>query len=850
MAAREALLAVQLPCTNAGAVMKKWSDAHSDILEYAREGNWRAFIERGPVKRVIEGDLQFLGKPIPAEFVAALDPFLRQAAHVLLGETVRQNAATARFMGDFETILAELRSEEGGLRFEDLPRALAPAPAFGGPADDPLGDRNISIWFRLDGRIDHLLLDEFQDTSPLQWRVLRRLAEEILATGETGPHARSFFCVGDVKQSIYGWREAEPRLLADLGGDDGQFPILDPENLDISYRSAPLVLDTVNCVFESLSGCPALKEGPRATAAAAWDEVYEEHTAAKEHLPGSACLIQATPSKDLAEETAAVLELAVERVAAMVAEQPTATIAILLRRRMNIAPLIHRLAARGIRASDQGGNPLTDSEAVVQLLSLLHLADHPGDSIAAFHVATCPLGGAVGLTPENFREEAGTVAAHVRARLVSEGLGGFVLSFAQTVTSHYGHWDRRRFGQLVDLAHAYAPRAGLRPTSFVEHVRDTNVEDTTASNVKVMTIHGAKGLEFDAVVLPELDENFILHQPQLLSHRPHTFGPIETATCSPNRLICRLDEDLAAIRKERETREIRESLCLLYVAMTRAIHRLEMIVRGKGSERKNTQGRWSSILCHALGSEPDEDGFLWSHGDNVTAWCEVGKATGDAPSEPPPPFRLAPTTGPRSLPRRAPSTAEGGPVRRAADLIAPASSAAMEMGTLVHRLMEEVEWLEDFDAGDGDLLALLEPLCPEAPTREAARTLFREALAYDAISSALSRGARDLPDGRSARVENERAFAVLLEENGAPYLLTGFIDRLVVTYDGETPIAAEVIDHKTDHIDSPETLAERTEHYRPQLEAYRGAVARMTGLAETAITCRLLFLRTGEASEL
>ena len=69
------------------------------------------------------------------------------------------------------------------------------------------------LWFRLDGRIDHLLLDEFQDTAATQWRVLRRLAEEITSTM---PPERTLFCVGDMKQSIYGWRHAEPRLLGQL----------------------------------------------------------------------------------------------------------------------------------------------------------------------------------------------------------------------------------------------------------------------------------------------------------------------------------------------------------------------------------------------------------------------------------------------------------------------------------------------------------------------------------------------------------------------------------------------------------------------------------------------------------
>ena len=71
--------------------------------------------------------------------------------------------------------------------------------------------------FRLDGSIRHLLLDEFQDTSPVQWRVIRPLAESV--TRKTGG---SFFCVGDVKQAIYGWRGGMVEILNTLQGSLGQ----------------------------------------------------------------------------------------------------------------------------------------------------------------------------------------------------------------------------------------------------------------------------------------------------------------------------------------------------------------------------------------------------------------------------------------------------------------------------------------------------------------------------------------------------------------------------------------------------------------------------------------------------
>ena len=71
----------------------------------------------------------------------------------------------------------------------------------------------IDLWYRLDGKTDHLLLDEFQDTNPVQWRILEHLAEEIVSQPGEG---RSLLVVGDIKQSIYAFRQAEPRLLEKL----------------------------------------------------------------------------------------------------------------------------------------------------------------------------------------------------------------------------------------------------------------------------------------------------------------------------------------------------------------------------------------------------------------------------------------------------------------------------------------------------------------------------------------------------------------------------------------------------------------------------------------------------------
>ena len=100
------------------------------------------------------------------------------------------------------------------------------------------------LYFRLDGQVSHLLLDEFQDTSLGQFRFLWPMIEEIVDNG------RLFFAVGDVKQSIYGWRGADRRLLTPTARLLP--PAARPESLDTNYRSSPAVLRAVDHVFEHM----------------------------------------------------------------------------------------------------------------------------------------------------------------------------------------------------------------------------------------------------------------------------------------------------------------------------------------------------------------------------------------------------------------------------------------------------------------------------------------------------------------------------------------------------------------------------------------------------------------------
>ncbi|HZL99362.1 MAG TPA: UvrD-helicase domain-containing protein, partial [Planctomycetota bacterium] len=385
------LAALEPPLTKAGKPSVKITDARQGLLEDLDRQQWPALLESRLVACALDGSGTFSSIALDDEWLDALGAVGRHAGRAVAARLLQRSRSQRQLLERFDAEYRRLQLERRALRFDDLPRALDGAAFdFDGPAAE----------LRLGRRVEHLLLDEFQDTSVLQWRVLAPLARAIL---RRSPDERSFFCVGDVKQAIYAWREGESRLLRKLA-DGGCGPV-SASPLSESYRSSPAVLALVNQVFASLPGNPALDAKPAyVRAAARWAEAFQAHRPAARcaALPGAARLIEVPlsgekPGKD--ERTRQVMAAAAVHVRQLVREAPGCKLAVLLRRGARAAPLLYELARLGVPASAEGGNPLTDSAAVRLALSLLRLAGHPGDGAAVFHLATSPLAGALGLPP-------------------------------------------------------------------------------------------------------------------------------------------------------------------------------------------------------------------------------------------------------------------------------------------------------------------------------------------------------------------------------------------------------------------------------------------------------------------
>ena len=843
----KALEGLDIPKTKGKEPKEKrnWSKAHAAILGAVHRKDWKSVVKVGLFKKCIDGEEKFDRHVIDEDWKRVLKDLMHHVAHQLtLGLTIRNDRAQG-LLRRYEKFLEEVKRERGLYEFSDIPRILAP---LGDPGEGPLVSGGFDLAYRTDASLGHLLLDEFQDTSPSQWSVLDGIAREV-SSYQTGE--KSFFCVGDTKQSIYGWRSAEPRLLGSLV----ERLNVPSEPLEDNFRSSSVILETVDKVFntlDSLSIFQATGKESYLAAATSFRENFKGHTAAK-NLPGFAELRQAGPAQEGQPKWEPAIVLAVERVMALSLEFPKATIGVLVRSNKVISPLIARLQARNILASGEGGNPLTDSAAVLHFLSLLHLADHPSDSLAAFHLKSSPMPEVLGFTESDWKGEA--LSRAVRERLSDPGLGQLCASLEKAVREHKGYndWDRRRYSQLGDLAFAHSARFGMRADSFVDLVRAHKVEDPAASRIKVMTVHASKGLEFDAVVLPELNIPLSRNSWPFLTTRPEPRGQLTGVTVNPGKDVVHIaGPELKEMFDEQSQREVGEALCVLYVGMTRARHRLEMLVQDPGKSDGGTSA--AGILRSALASQEPEEGVLWRHESSDKAWWKPEKkseeeSAQDAESgegvQPLPPFALAPSVNPRRLPSRAPSSEEGGQSQSGSDLLAPTSSGGTHFGSLIHHLLDGIDWP---GVGELDEARLLERAKEKEPDKAEMYTAFgylRKVLAHPEIRAALS------PPSHGAEapiVWHERTFCTVLTDGGAPVLRNGAFDRVLLYGSEGSHTGAMIQDYKTDVV-TAEEIQDKVDYYTPQLAAYRTALAKMTGLAEEDIRAELLFLSPGLTRE-
>ncbi|MDT8368621.1 MAG: UvrD-helicase domain-containing protein [Longimicrobiales bacterium] len=860
--------------TRAGKDHVAWARARDQAIEAIEAGAWDDFASRGFFKAIAATPPgvppTYAGRTIEPALIEIVRDTARLAAADLSRVIAARGAALGRLARDCaDAWTAQIRGS-GRVGFDDVARHLA-------GSDPP--SRRADFGARLGGEVRHLLLDEFQDTSLLQWEVLAPLLQRV-REGEDDEEAadggRRVTVVADPKQSIYGWRGGAPIVVRELEERWG----FTTEAMTGSYRSSRPVLEAVNRVFDGIESSEVMAgEARDAGVVAEWARDFGAHEVRlrpdEASRPGEAVL-RSGPPLEVEGGGEDLNAWAAEEIARLAAACEGRTIGVLVRTNAAVARFVVALQHRGVPVSEEGGTRIVDAPAVVALLSLLHLVDHPGDGLARWHLASTPLGGVVGLVDHDDEDAVRRVTTRLRRRLADEGFGGVLtdLEAALDTASPHGTRDRQRIRQLVALGHAFdaALSPGVRTDRFIRLALQHRAELPGREPVRVMTVHRSKGLEFDVVVLPDLGKSIFAggrRAPAAYTWRPGGHGPItHVFPAIPSWQAALFDEHRelgGAIGQHREG-EMRDVLGTLYVGMTRARHALHMLIPEdpEGKDRARSPARF---LVERLAGERLTEGYrsgeiLWSTSTDTElgAWHhQVERAGGRsiAPTRLPPRIDLRKEERSRILDRRSPSSGVDATRLEPGRILTPGDDSARDHGTLVHAWLEDLRWI-DGGLPPGDELArgaqrgLLEGRIEvggavDAPTlRESARWL-AEKLDAPAIRDALSR--ERYPADADVHVESEYPF--LWKDAARGLFVEGVIDRLVVVEEGGEISSVEILDFKTDRIRAGETgaLAGRVAHHAPQIQRYREAIASIFELDPGAIRGTLLFLDPGEAVE-
>ena len=531
-----------------------------------------------------------------------------------------QNEATGSVLQTYDFQINSLKQAKRALGFDDVSIRLANQFA-------SLDERSLSM--RMDGAVDHLLLDEFQDTSPIQWQVLRPLAlacasgasdsgQEILTTvaAENARQVpRSFFCVGDTKQAIYGWRGGVAEIFDAVAQE---VPEVEEVSQNQSFRSSPVIMEAVNAIFPRLSKHPIVvdadpanradKSAYEADAILQFANRFPEHVTARESLPGHARFVTSRASDGGADEKRQIVfEDAAIIAKDLVDTAPNKNVGILTRTNQGVAEMIYLLEQMKVDVSQEGGNPLTDSAAVEIVLSSLMMAEHPGDRRWALHATSTTLSEIEDFGPD-----------WIRSMTDDIGIAETVEVLAAQLAPVCDDRDTMRLKQLTRLAIQYETNAAPRLRDFVRMVREKRVERPQAAPVRVMTVHQSKGLEFDSVILPQLESDLVRAstKPVAMSASPDRPPEGLTRYVGSNHWHF-LSRDWQQAFGAATSSSMTEAMCLMYVAMTRSRQSLHMVIPPARKAQYNTKTA-ASLVFHAL--ECDEDPtqpetVLWEIGD-------------------------------------------------------------------------------------------------------------------------------------------------------------------------------------------------------------------------------------------
>lgn len=509
-------------------------------------------------------------------------------------------------------------------------------------------DKAAWVLYKLDGGIDHILVDEAQDTNPDQWAIIRMLAEEFFSGVGASEVFRTIFAVGDKKQSIYSFQGADPaefermRLFFDAKVSASQNEFLTVP-LNYSFRSTKPILDLVNLVLKNkTSKNGVLNETEQAVHLAfrdqdaglveIWPLEQSEKTDETEAWkpPVERQPIQSAETR-LAQKIATKIKMMIENKEILESQgrpvQPGDFLILVQRRRKFVGELVRFLKEYNVPVAGIDRLIITNHIAVQDLLAVAKFALLQNDDLNLACVLKSPL---IGLSEEelfNVCYKRGKQTVWERVKVLYPKKATFltqimdnadkmppfeffsyilsVLKGRQKFVSRLGNEANEALDEFLNLCLTFEQANTSSLQGFLAWISEKSIEikrdlDSSSVNaVRIMTVHGSKGLQGNIVFLP--DTRFVPRQRPNFVWDKKGYPLWITNKLLRTEKACKIYDDLDEMRLQEYRR-------LLYVALTRPKDRL--YICGWEGKKKATSGNWYDLILGAIEYNPDEDGII------------------------------------------------------------------------------------------------------------------------------------------------------------------------------------------------------------------------------------------------
>jgi len=631
------------------------------------------------------------------------------------------------------------------------------------------------LYFKIGSEIRHVMIDEFQDTSFRQIQILEPLISEI-TSGD--PRTKSLFYVGDPFQAIYRWRGGTPALFDLLAHTyEGK---IETQELSTNYRTTEEIIEFVNTVLNKHD-----KVKPGSTGG--WVRV--------EHLGAF---------KDVASGNAGIQS----RVCSIIRElhddkgYEYSDIAILVRTNARGIELAQTLAEEHIPYVSTSRAVIINNRDVRFVLHVLEFLDDPENDFALTHVLLSPVFNMKEETLFHLKRKRRTLFLVLRdvhpdwpvtqklQRLLDMVYFCDPYQLIYRICTELGLTLSYALATLLDCAHKRAAEGYDTLDTFLEWIENAGasieIREVHPEGVKILTVHKAKGLEFEVVLIPETHW-------ELSSHENKRLLFSYTGGVEPDRLYWRSYGQYFDELKSSEHQRIRtDALNSLYVALTRAKRGIYVL----GYETKKGNGFWFDIIEEKMG----------------TRQYSAGTVTGQAPRQEE--EKRVETV--RSISHAAESDVVReertiySPTERGIEIIAATRRERLEFGTVVHDGLSMIHWLDGIDVTQAiaDII--------DRTMRVHARTPQHQEKLTEQLKHVLDATLADadmkfifFKNGRDVVCKNE--VPIYFEDKQQD--VVGIVDRLLISPDNVI-----IIDYKT---------GEEKPEYQTQMRVYKRGIAKI-----------------------